>query len=191
MPGLRAVLVAATVLSLTTLGDGFLYLALQDQLGFDVGLFPLLYVATSLVFMLLAVPVGRLADRVGRGRVFAGGYVALLAVYGVLLRPAGTASAVAALLLLGTYYAATDGVLMALAGESLPAALRSTGLALVATSTSLARLASSLLFGLVWTLCGVQNALVVFAGGLSVAVLAATVLVGRRRPEVRDADVTG
>lgn len=191
IPGLRTVLVAATVLSLTTLGDGFLYLALQDQLGFDVGLFPLLYVATSLVFMLLAVPVGRLADRVGRGRVFAGGYLALLAVYVVLLRPAGTASAVAALLLLGTYYAATDGVLMALAGESLPDALRSTGMALVATSTSLARLSSSLLFGLVWTLCGVQNALVVFAGGLSVAVLAATVLVGRRRPEVRDADVTG
>ena len=73
MPGLRTVLVAATVLSLTTLGDGFLYLALQDQLGFDVGLFPLLYVATSLVFMLLAVPVGRLAHRVGRGRVLAGG----------------------------------------------------------------------------------------------------------------------
>jgi MFS family permease len=141
--------------------------------------------------MLLAVPVGRLADRVGRGRVFTGGYLALLAVYGVLLRPAGTASAVAALLLLGTYYAATDGVLMALAGESLPDALRSTGMALVATSTSLARLASSLLFGLAWTLYGVQNALVVFAGGLSVAVLAATVLVGRRRPEVRDADVTG
>jgi MFS family permease len=95
VPGLRTVLPAAVLLGLTTLGDGFLYLALQDRLGFEVGLFPLLYVATSLVFMLLAVPVGRLADRVGRGRVFVGGYLALLAVYGVLLWPAGTASAVA------------------------------------------------------------------------------------------------
>ena len=41
--------------------------------------FPLLFVGTALVYMLLAVPAGRLADRVGRGRVFVGGY-ALLAV---------------------------------------------------------------------------------------------------------------
>ena len=86
------------MLGLATVGDAFLYLALQHQLGFDVGLFPLLYVGTALAFMLLAVPVGRLADRVGRGRVFLGGYVALLAVYGVLLRPGRDRSAVAALL---------------------------------------------------------------------------------------------
>jgi len=36
VPGLRTVLLAATLLGLTTLGDGFVYLALQDQLGFDV-----------------------------------------------------------------------------------------------------------------------------------------------------------
>jgi len=191
VPGLRTVLPAAVLLGLTTLGDGFLYLALQDRLGFEVGLFPLLYVATSLVFMLLAVPVGRLADRVGRGRVFVGGYLALLAVYGVLLWPAGTASAVAALVFLGAHYAATDGVLMALAGESVPDALRSSGMAVVTTATSLARLASSLLFGLVWTVCGVQTALVVFTAGLAGALLVATMLVGRRRPEVRGADVTG
>jgi MFS family permease len=179
------------LLGLTTLGDGFLYLALQDRLGFDIGLFPLLYVATSLAFVVLAVPVGRLADRVGRGRVFVGGYLALLAVYGVLLWPAGTASAVAALVLLGAHYAATDGVLMALAGESLPDAVRSSGMAVVTTATSLARLVSSLLFGLVWSVYGVQSGLVVFTAGLAVAVLVATMLVGRRQPEVRGADVTG
>ena len=120
------------------------------------------------------------------------GYGALAVVYLLLFGPlGGWPLLVLVVLLYGVFYAATDGVLMALAGESLPDALRSTGMALVATSTSLARLASSLLFGLLWTLCGVQNALVVFAGGLSVAVLAATVLVGRRRPEVRDADVAG
>ena len=31
--------------------------------------------------MLLAAPLGRLADRVGRGRVLIGGYILLLAVY--------------------------------------------------------------------------------------------------------------
>ena len=51
-------------------------------------LFPLLFVGTALAFMLLAVPVGRLADRIGRGRVFLGGYVLLLPVYASLLAPA-------------------------------------------------------------------------------------------------------
>jgi MFS family permease len=179
VPRIRVVLVAATLLGLATLGDAFVYLALQDRLGFDVGLFPLLPVATSLVFMVAAVPIGRLADRAGRGRVFVAGYVALLIVYGILLRPAGAASAVAALLFLGVYYAATDGVLMALAGESVPVALRGTGLAMVATATSLSRLASSLLFGLVWTVAGVHEALVGFAVGLLAAVVVAVILLGR------------
>ena len=37
--------------------------------------------------MLLAVPVGQLADRIGRGRVFVGGYALLLVVYAALLLP--------------------------------------------------------------------------------------------------------
>jgi MFS family permease len=186
MPGMRAVLVAATLLGLATLGDAFVYLALQDRLGFDVGLFPLLPVATSLVFMLAAVPVGLLADRAGRGRVFVAGYLALLAVYGVLLGPAGAASAVAALVFLGVYYAATDGVLMALAGEAVPVAMRGTGLAVVATATSLSRLTSSLLFGLVWTVAGVHEALVGFTVGLLAAVVVAVILLGRVGRETLD-----
>jgi MFS family permease len=188
LPGVAALLVAATLLSLTTLGDAFIYLTLQDRLQFNVGLFPLLYVATSLVFMLLAVPVGRLADRVGRGRVFLGGYLALLAVYAVLLLSESTASAVAALVLLGGYYAATDGVLMALAGELLPEHLRGSGMALIMTATSLARLASSVLFGLIWTVVGVETALSVFAAGLLVSMVLAAVLL-LRRSEVGNADV--
>jgi MFS family permease len=189
VPRMAALLVAVTLLSLATIGDAFVYLTLQDRLEFNVGFFPLLYVATALVFMLLAVPVGRLADRVGRGRVFVGGYLALLAVYAVLLMPGGSASAVAALVLLGAYYAATDGVLMALAGESLPEELRGSGMALVMTATSLARLASSVLFGLLWTVFDIQAALTVFAGGLGLAVVVAAVLIGRRRSEVLDADI--
>ena len=189
VPRMAALLVAVTLLSLTTVGDAFIYLTLQDRLEFNVGFFPLLYVATALVFMVLAVQVGRLADRVGRGRVFVGGYLALLAVYGVLLVSGATASAVVALVLLGGYYAATDGVLMALAGESLPEELRGSGMALIMTATSLARLASSVLFGLLWTVLDVQTALTVFAAGLAVAVVVAAVLIGRRRAEVADADV--
>ncbi len=134
--------------------------------------------------MLLAIPVGRLADRVGRGRVFLAGYIPLLAAYALLLLPGfGSAEIPIYLALLGLYYAATDGVLMALASTTLPAALRGSGLALLVTATSLGRLLASVVFGTIWTWQDLETALAAFAVGLVVAlVLAATAL--RLSPEV-------
>jgi MFS family permease len=169
-------LVAGTLLSLATISDGFLYVTLQRRVEFAARYFPLLYVATAAVFMLLAVPAGRLADRFGRARVFLGGYALLLVVYGSLLVPwtgGATWPVVVDLILLGAYYAATDGVLMALAGALLPPAQRASGMALLITGTNLARLTGSVLFGLLWTWRGVG-----FAVTLALAAMAAAVLVG-------------
>jgi MFS family permease len=167
-------------LGLATMSDGFVYVALQHRLDFETRFLPLLYVATACVYMLLAVPLGRLADRVGRLRVFAGGYALLLVLYGTLLVPAlGPAALVGCVLLFGTYYAATDGVLMALASPLLPNEVRGSGLALVTTGTTLSRLVGSLAFGALWTFAGLELAVVVFAVALCVA-LAATAVLGRR-----------
>jgi MFS family permease len=46
---------------------------------------PLFYVGTALIYLLLAVPMGRLADRVGRGRVFLGGQLFLMALASAIL----------------------------------------------------------------------------------------------------------
>jgi len=126
----RTLMLIGAALSLVTISDGFLYLSMQRRLSFSVGLFPLLYVMTALIFLILAIPVGRLADRIGRGQVFIGGYTLLLCVYGLLLLPsAGWLDVCITLPLFGAYYAATDGVLMAQASALLPAWLRSSGLA--------------------------------------------------------------
>jgi MFS family permease len=128
--------------------------------------------------MLLAIPVGRIADRVGRGRVFVAGYLPLLVAYALLLVPSfGSGEIVLYLALLGLYYAATDGVLMALASTTLPPALRGSGLALVVTAVSLGRLLASILFGTIWAWQDVDAAITAFAVGLVVAmVLAAAAL---------------
>ena len=52
---------------LLTVGDGFIYLALLDRGGFAAHWFPLLYVGTNVAYLSLAIPIGRLADRVGPG----------------------------------------------------------------------------------------------------------------------------
>ncbi|MDQ3871064.1 MAG: MFS transporter, partial [Chloroflexota bacterium] len=179
-PRFRTLVLVGAALSLTTVSDAFLYLGLQRRLDFSVGFFPLLYVATALVYMVLAVPFGQLADRVGRGRVFLGGYVLLVLVYTSLLLPGiGPAAVLVYLLLFGAYYAATDGVLMALASAIVPPELRTSGLALLATATSVSRLVASVLFGVLWTWWDVELAVSFFLGGLVVAIVIAAAALTR------------
>jgi len=189
LPRFRAVLCAGVVLSLATMGDNFVYLGLQRRLGFNAAFLPLLNVATALCFLALAIPLGRLADHVGRARVFVGGYVLLLVVYlGSLLAPGGLPVLLGCLLLLGAHYAATDGVLMALASGIVPAAVRSSGLALLTTGTAIARLVAAVAFGALWTWAGLQNATLTFVAALLLAlVLAGAILLREgRRPSYAD-----
>jgi hypothetical protein len=58
-PPFRLMALAAVALSLSTMSDGFVYLTLQRRLDLGIGFFPLLYVGTSAVYLLLAVPAGR------------------------------------------------------------------------------------------------------------------------------------
>ncbi|MFD8717001.1 MFS transporter [Streptomyces sp. NPDC059629] len=167
--GLRRVTVCALLLGLATVSDSFVYLLLQRRLDVPDGWFPLLPLGTAAAFLLLAVPLGRLADRWGRWRVFLAGHGALLLAYALLLTSwHGTGLPYAVLALHGTFYAATDGVLMAVASDSVPEALRSSGLALVQTGQAGARFACSLAFGAAWTLWGDRTALLVSTAALAV-----------------------
>ncbi|MFF0612835.1 MFS transporter [Nocardia tengchongensis] len=173
----RRLVAAACLAGLVTIGDGFVYLLLQQREHLSVSWFPLLAVGTNLSYLVLATPLGVLADKIGRLTVVLGGYTALVLVYLLLFGPfGGTALLVVVLALYGLFYAATDGVLMALAGPVLPKALRTTGIALIQTGQALSYLVSSVLFGLAWTLWGPANASRVAAALVAVAVVVIAVL---------------
>lgn len=178
---LRRITVCALLLGLATVSDSFVYLLLQRRLGVPDRWFALLPLGTAAAFLLLAVPLGRLADRIGRWRVFLAGHGALLTAYAILLTSwHGTALPYAVLLLHGGFYAATDGVLMAVASDSVPEELRSSGLALVQTGQAAARFVCSLGFGAAWTLWGDRTALMASAVALAVcAAFALTLRPGR------------
>ncbi|MGW2640952.1 MFS transporter [Streptomyces sp. NPDC001348] len=166
---LRRITMCALLLGLATVSDSFVYLLLQRRLGVPDRWFALLPLGTAAAFLLLAMPLGRLADRVGRWRVFVAGHGALLLAYGLLLTSwHGAVLPYAVLLLHGTFYAATDGVLMAAASDSVPEALRSSGLALVQTGQALTRFACSLGFGAAWTVWGDRTALAAATAALAV-----------------------
>jgi MFS family permease len=183
---IRALLFGAGLLGLSTIGDGFVYLLLQRRENLATGWFPLLAVGTSLAYLILAVPFGTLADRIGRTPVFLGGYAALAAVYLLLTTSWGGLPALLTVLFLyGVFYAATDGVLMALAAPLLPPELRTTGLALIQTGQALAYLVSSVLFGLAWSWWDAAGAIRFFAVAGSVTLGGSAALLLRTRGAAR------
>lgn len=175
--------VCATLLGLATVSDSFVYLLLQHRLAVPDRWFALLPLGTAASFLTLAVPLGRLADRLGRWRMFLAGHGALLAAYGLLL---AHGPVYAVLLLHGAFYAATDGVLMAAAADAVPPELRAGGLALVQTGQALARFTASIAFGAAWTAWGDRTALTGAAVALAVVWAAAASLRPRATP-VREA----
>jgi MFS family permease len=185
-PAFRRLVVVGGALGLATISDGFLYLGLQRKIDFDTALFPLLFVGTAAAYMLLAVPLGKLADRIGRVRVFIGGYLLLLVAYTSLLLPhLGSAALVLYLIAFGAYYAATDGVLMAAGSGLLAPELRGTGMGMLVTSTSLGRLGGSVIFGALWAWAGLETAVLVFGAALALAIVTAAVALRQARPAVR------
>ncbi len=180
MPGLlreasfRRCCVWAAALGLFTVTDSFLYLALQRRWDIDGRLFPLLPLGTAGAFLLLAIPLGRLGDRIGRWKIFIAGHVALVVAVLLVCGPIGNWWL--ALALHGAFYAATDGVLPAAAGPMLPKELRASGLAVLQTGQALARMVSAVTVGLLWTLWDVGPALLLFTAALLTVTVAAAVI---------------
>jgi MFS family permease len=163
------------LLSVGTANDGFIYLILQDKGGTNSGFLPLFFVVTAFSYMLFSIPVGLCADRFGRGSIFLSGYAVLGIVYLLLLLmpTISPTMLVGCLLLLGLYYAGTEGVLMAMMSAAVPPESRASGLAVLASAIALGKMGSALLFGWIWGAYGVWYAILTFGAILMVALLVA------------------
>jgi MFS family permease len=170
-------LAAGTVLSAASISDGFVYLLLQQHHAMNMGLFPILYVGTATCYLLLAVPAGRIADRIGRRATLLAGHVAFALAYVVAgFAPAGPLAVAPCVLLVGAYYAMTDGVFMALVGDAVPAAHLATAMAVLTTLTSIGRFVAAIAFGALWSEYGATPAAVIVTCALLAATAAAGVL---------------
>jgi hypothetical protein len=92
--------------------------------------------------------------------------------------------------LLGAYYAATEGVLTAMAAATLPPERSGSGLAVLATATNLARLTASIGFGWLWTRYGQTPATAIGLVALASAIVCAAVILKRSQPHAIRRDDT-
>jgi MFS family permease len=181
-PVFRTIMLAGGILALMTASDAFIYLVVQKNTGCSITAFPLFALVTAAAYLLLSVPAGKLADAWGRRKVFLGGYIFMGLVYMILLMPGlGRGAQFASLGLLGVYYAATNGVLVAVASSALAPGLRTSGLAFLNTFLGICKLLSSVLFGLLWTSGAMRTPVWVFSLGLTTALVVAVVILGEKK----------
>jgi len=179
-PDMGRLLLAAGLLGVLTVGDAFLYLQLQLRDNLANNYYALLMVGMNAAYLCLAIPLGRLADRIGRARIFIGGHIALLGCYLCAAGPfAGPAMSIGTLILLGTYYAATDGTLAALSGRIVDPDVRTSGIATAQTFMAIAGFASSLIVGILWAHLGLSTAILWYCPVLVVAIPAAAIILLR------------
>lgn len=175
--GLRRILMLAAVLGVASVGEMQIAVLFERGGALASTSLPLFFAGIACSQLVLTAPAGRIADRFGRARTFVLAHVLLLATLAcALARPDASACAIAAVVLLGGYLAATDGVLAAAASLASPARSRTTAIALAGGTSGAARLVASIAFGSVWAAFGSTAALVVFASALFLALAASAML---------------
>ena len=184
--GLRRLVLAVSALGLASVGEMLVVAALDRRGLVPPERVPLCFTLLALVQVLLAVPCARLAERLGLARAVVGAHGLLVVVYALLAAfDAGGALPWTALVLVGVFLAATDGVLAALVTRASPPERRGTALALVLGASGAAKACASLGFGALWQVRGLTTGFAVFAALAAVGMLIAAMSV-RSKPDGSD-----
>jgi MFS family permease len=165
---------ALAALTFFRLPETLLLLRLQDR-GVAVTAIPLVWAALHVVRSASSYPGGWLSDRLGPRRLVAAGGILFAAVATGLAVPLTPASAVAAFLLLGIVTGLTESGERLLVARLAPATL-GRGFGVYHALVGLAALPAGLIFGALYQTSGGPRALILSAGGTTVAVMAWLVL---------------
>ncbi len=154
-PNLRLYTVASALLELGAFSYSFLLLA-ANTLGFATGDVPLLYLLFTLVAAIVSVPVGRLADRIGRKPLLFSSYLSWAAVSAIFLFARHPLLLVAAFALYGFHKGALDPVQKTFAAELAPQDYVASTLGGFQLMIGMMSLPSSLIAGVLWDRYGLQ-----------------------------------
>ena len=166
------------IFGLGSLPIGLILLKAKDA-GFIADV-PLMYFVYSLTFVIFAVPLGRLADRVGERPVIAGGFILAVIAYVGLALSSHLLMITLSFIILGIYSAATDGIERMLAAKSLHGELVATGQGFLSMALGFSTLRAGIIGGLLWTIVNSEAALI-YAALFSLIGLVLFLVVSRKR----------
>lgn len=171
---LKAFLIIVFLFTLGNSSNAFLLLR-ASGVGFDAQSVILLYFLFNIVASLLAYPLGRLSDLIGRRALLVGGYLIYGLVYIGFAHVATRVGMVALFAVYGLYTAMTAGTERALITEIAPANLKGTMLGLHGTLVGIGLLPASLIAGFLWNTFGAAAPF--WFGGILGLIAAASVAV--------------
>lgn len=182
--GYWAVVGVGVLFTLARFSEAFLVLKGQAA-GLPLTLVPLVMVCMNVVYAAAAMPIGVLADRLGRHRLLALGMLVLAAADLVLAMGGGLAALFVGTALWGLHMALSQGLLAALVADVAPKAARGTAFGLYNLVTGLMLLLASVVAGALWQAVGA--AWTFGAGGCFAAAAAiALMLVRNRTPHMTE-----
>lgn len=146
---LKLYLLVTFLFTLGNSSNSFLLLRAYD-IGFDSSNTILLYFIYNLTASVLAVPCGKLSDKVGRKSLLVGGYLTFSLVYFGFAFCSSKPLMILIFVVYGAFTAMTAGVERAFIAEIAPPDLKGTMLGLHSTLAGIALLPASVIAGLLW-----------------------------------------
>lgn len=177
---LKLYLAVTFLFTLGNSSNSFLLLRAYDA-GFSSTNAILLYLIYNLTASLLAIPFGKLSDRIGRKRLLVAGYLTFSVVYFSFAFCQSPALLALIFAVYGVFTAMTAGVERAFISEIAPPEMKGTMLGLQSTLAGIALLPASVIAGLLWDHVGAFAPFVY--GGLLSLVAAGMLAKGLKQPE--------
>lgn len=184
---LKLYLAVTFLFSLGNSSNSFLLLRAYDA-GFSGSTAILLYFIYNVTASLLAIPCGRLSDKVGRKKLLVAGYITFSLVYTGFAFCTNKGLFVLIFMIYGAYTAMTAGVERAFIAEIAPAELKGTMLGLHSMLAGIALLPASVVAGLLWNGIG---AYAPFVYGGAMSLIAAIILAKGLKPRTEPAGLAG
>jgi len=121
-----------------------------NELGIKVAYIPLVYLITSVVSVIMAIPIGMLSDKIGKEKILIVGFVIYALVYFGFGATSGTGLIVALFALYGLYSAATDGIQKAFISDLVDKNKKGTAMGIYNALLGITLLPASLIAGLLY-----------------------------------------
>lgn len=145
------------VIAIFVFGLGSMPLSLMLLKSHDIGsvvYIPLMYFVYNTSFAILAIPFGKLADKIGKRKVIAAGFFVAILAYITFALFSNIALIYLGFILFGIYSAMTDGVLRAKASKLVDPAVLAEGEGFLAAALGVSSLLAGVIGGSIWTLFG-------------------------------------